>query len=137
MTIRPSTRGSRLMAPTLLVAALALSACGDDEDAQERYCEAGSSLSDSLAALTSTDLIAEGTSGLQDALDTVVADVGELRDAATGAVEDDVEALGDSLDALGDVLGDLGGDAGASEVTAALGDVQSSAQAVLDTLADC
>lgn len=122
---------------------IAMVGCGSDEDeasAQEQYCEAGSALRSSIEALTSVNLIADGTSGLQDALDAVRDDLGDLADAADSAVESEVDTLRDSVSALQTSVGDLSGDISAENASAlgtAVQSVGSSAQAVFATLSDC
>lgn len=117
-----------------------LAACGDDESAQDRYCAAGEELGSSLGALTDLDLIAEGTSGLESAVQQVQDDVSELRDAATDATSDDVDALNDAIGTLESASSDLGGDLtseNAAAVSTAIQGVASAAGAVFDTLGDC
>ena len=121
---------------------MALAGCGSDDEAsaQEQYCEAGASLRSSVEALTNIDLISEGTSGLEDALNAVTDDLSTLRDTADAAAEPEVEALTDSVDDLQSSVSDLGGEITADNATALAAAVQSvgsSAQAVYDTLSDC
>lgn len=117
-----------------------LASCGDDESAQDRYCEAGESLESSVRSLGQVDLVAEGTSGLNDVVDQVRDDVDELLDAASDAAADDVEALQQSLESLQGAITALGGDLtrdNASAVGDAIDDVVAAAQAVFGTLSDC
>lgn len=130
----------RVAAIAALVGVTTLAACGDDESAQDRYCEAGDDLESSIAALVGLDLLAEGTSGLEGAVDDVRADVEEMRESADDAVADDVAALDESIDDLNDALGAVGDDLSEANVdafVAAIGDVQAAFGAVGDTLADC
>ena len=50
-----------------------LAACSDDDgqSAQERYCEAGEALESSVTALVELDLVAEGTNGVESAVEEV------------------------------------------------------------------
>lgn len=123
-----------------LLALTMLTACGDDESAQDRYCDAGESLRSSIGELTDVDLLAGGTDALDEAIGQVSDDVDELRDAAGDAAEDDVAALDSAVDALRGSLSDLGGELtseNASAVGAAITDVVEAARAVFDTLGDC
>ena len=135
----PGSRvGTALLATALAV--VGLTACGDDESAQDDYCAAGESLQSSLAALADLDLIATGTDGLSDAIEQVRDDLSEVRSAANDAASDDVELLADSVADLDSALADLGGDItseNASAVRAAIQDVGAAARGVADTLADC
>lgn len=141
MTGRWSVRlGARIVLAAFL-GAVALASCGDDdESAQEKYCAAGESLESSLGALTDLDLIAEGTDGLNAAVDEVRSDLEELGDSADEAAADEVDALEDSVDELEDAISALGGELtrdNATAVGAAIQTVGTSAQAVFDTLSDC
>ena len=137
-------RARHLLAP-LLAAGLTVAfvaGCGSDDEksAQDRYCEAGASLEVSVDALADIDLLAEGTDGLESAVEAIERDVTELRDTATDAADDDVKALQQSIDGLGDALSGLGGaitTENVAAVGAAVGSVSDSVQAVYATLTDC
>ena len=137
-------RARHLVAPWLATGLTVafVAGCGSDDEksAQERYCEAGTSLEVSVDALADIDLLAEGTDGLESAVEAIERDVTELRDAATDAADDDVKALQQSIDGLGDALSGLGGaitTENVAAVGAAVGSVSDSAQAVYATLTDC
>ena len=94
----------------------------------------------SLEALTNVDLVAEGTSGLETAVQEVSDDLDTLQDTATDATEGDVEALNEAVDGLKASLSDVGDDVSeesTSQVTAAIDGVTSAASALYDTLTDC
>ncbi|MEO1061442.1 MAG: hypothetical protein AAFZ07_08485 [Actinomycetota bacterium] len=140
---RANRAGRRRTTTTLAVALMGLAAlggCGDDDSAQDRYCEAGESLRSSIGALADLDLIAGGTDGLDEVVSEIADDVGELRDAAGDATEDDVAALDSAVDGLRGSLSELGGEL-TRENVGAVGDAASSvadaAQAVFATLGDC
>lgn len=126
-----------------ILTVLLLVGCGDDGDegsAQDRYCDAGQSLEDSIRSLSDLDLVAEGTDGLESAIGAVRDDLTTLRDTATDATADDVESLSESVDELRNTLSDLGDEISAGNVSAlrdAIRSVGSAAQAVYDTLTDC
>jgi hypothetical protein len=142
-TKRPRLSSRR--SATILVAAglaVAMTACGSDDEpsAQEQYCEAGESLETSVDSLINLDLLAEGTDGLESAVDDVKGDVSELRDTATDASSDDVSALEQSVDDLGSAVSDLGGEitsVNVETVSIAAQNVGTAAQAVYGTLSDC
>jgi prophage DNA circulation protein len=119
-----------------------LAGCGSDDDAsaQDQYCEAGESLEASVSALGDLDLVAEGTSGLETALDAIDQDVNTLQDTASDASEDEVSAVKESVDDLESALSDLTGEITSDNVSALSTAVQSvaeSAQALYGTLPDC
>ncbi len=134
-------RGIRRLAVVACIGALALVACGSDEEsAQDQYCQAGADLKSSLASLIDLDLLASGTDGLNEAIEQVSDDVDALRDSASNATVDDVEALQASVNGLKDAISTLGGNLSSANVTAvsdAIGAVSASAQAVTSTLSDC
>lgn len=138
----PLSRRSRLAgtALALTLGAAALVACGDDESAQDRYCEAGESLNASVAALFDLDVVAEGTNGLRSALEDVENDLTELRESASDAASDEVDALNDAVDELNDALSAAGDSLTANNATGvvdAIGGVRSAFAAIGDTLTDC
>lgn len=134
---RPAVAAAALL---LAVGAAALVGCGDDESAQDRYCDAGQSLDESLSALFELDVIAEGTNGLRSALEDVGNDLTALRDSASDAAADEVDALNDAVEALGgavDAAGDSLSSDSAADVVDAIGEVRSAFAAIGSTLADC
>lgn len=129
-----------VVALVMVLGAAGLTACGDDESAQDEYCAAGEDLQSSLSALADLDVIASGTDGLREAVGEVSDDLAEVRSTASDAVADDVEVLDASIADLDDAIADLGGDLtseNASAVRAAIDGVRAAARGVLDTLADC
>lgn len=145
MCTRARIRGSRSTAlRTVAVAALLgvalLAGCGDDESAQDRYCEAGAALESSVAALFEVDVIAEGTDGVRAAVDAVQDDVEELAESARDATADDVDALDSAVGDLNDAIAAAGEqltEENATAVVDAIGAVQQAWNRVSDTLSDC
>ena len=138
----PLSRRSRLAgtALALTLGAAALAGCGDDESAQDRYCEAGESLNASVAALFDLDVVAEGTNGLRSALEDVENDLTELRESASDAASDEVDALNDAVGELNDALSAEGDSLTADNATGvvdAIGGIRSAFAAIGDTLTDC
>ena len=135
-------RSVRVGAAVMLVAAVVAAGCGsdDDESAQDRYCAAGESFESSLDELAGLDLVAEGTDGLNAAVDQVQSNLDDLRDSASDAAADEVGALDQAVDGLTDAISTLGGDLTSDNATAvgtAIDNVSAAAQSVLDTLSDC
>lgn len=141
MTIgNTSRRTMPLLAAITLMGLAPLAACGDDESAQDRYCEAGDQLRSDITALLDLDVLATGTDGLRESVDEVESSFDELRSNASDAAEDEVDALGDALDDVDDALADLGDDLSrenVSNITGALGAAAGAATGVFDTLTDC
>jgi hypothetical protein len=138
--------GRWLLVPIALLAMMGsvLSGCGsddgDDQSAQEKYCEAGESLRASVESLLSLDVVATGTDGLEDALNQVVEDAETMKDNATEAAADEVDALEQAVESASTALEELGGEitaANASAVLASLDAISSSASALYATLDDC
>ena len=140
-----SPRRGQRVAVVGCVAALAvagLAACSDDDEpsAQEQYCAAGESLRSSLDSLFNTDVLAEGTNGVGSAVDQVVDDVNQLKETASGAAAEEVDALESSVDDLEDSLSAVSGELTAENATAvidAISAVVEAATAVYDTLSEC
>lgn len=148
MEIHPPRRLPPRRAGTMLIAiglgAAVLVGCGDDDgdeaSPQDDYCAAAEELQTSVGSLTDLDVVAEGTNGLESAVNDVRDDVTELRDSAGEAAGDELDALGQSIDDLQSSLSDLGGDITAENAGAVVTAVQAvgtAAQAVQDTLTDC
>ena len=132
--------GLRSAALVTVLGAAALTACGSDENAQDAYCDAGDAVRSSLASLTDLDLVAEGTDGLNSAVDEVRDDLNELSDTATDAAADEVSALDDSVAALEDAISDLSGGVSTDDAAAlgtAIQSIGTAAQDVYETLSDC
>jgi hypothetical protein len=134
-------QGMRRLAVVACLGALVLGACGSDEEsAQDQYCQAGADLRSSLASLVDLDLLASGTDGLNEAIEQVSDDVAALRESASDATADDVEALEASVAELEESISALGGELSSDNLTAvgdAIGEVSAAAQAVISTLSDC
>jgi HAMP domain-containing protein len=133
-------RGRLSVATVALLSLGGLAACGDDESAQDRYCAAGDEFRASLDALLDLELLSGGVPAVSEALDTVRADLTELRETATEAAADEVEALEQAINGIGDSLSDAGTELSIEKVEAvgtAFSDAASAAQEVYATLADC
>ena len=135
--------GLRSAALVTVLGAAVLTACGSDdnaEDAQDAYCDAGDAVRSSLASLTDLNLVAEGTDGLNSAVDEVRDDLNELRDTATDAAADEVSALDDSVEALKEAISGLSGGVSTDDAAAlgtAIQSIGTAAQDVYGTLSDC
>ncbi len=121
---RELTRRSRIRFAFAMLCAGSLlatgsSSCGDDdgESAQDRYCQAGAELESSVAALVELDLIAEGTNGLESAIQAVDDDLTVLDETANEASADDVDALEQAFTDLESALAGLEGGITAQNVS--------------------
>lgn len=94
----------------------------------------------SITALADLDLIAEGTNGLESAIEAVRSDVNTLVDTATDAAADESDALEQAIGELESAIEGLAGSITADNVSSlvtAIQNVGSAAQAVYGTLSDC
>ncbi len=131
---------NRFLVSGLVAGVLFLTACGDDESAQERYCNAGQDLEESVVALTNVDLVAEGTNGLESALNQIIDDVETLSDTATEASADEVDALESAVSGFEDAVESVGSELTAENVDGvltALGSVVTAVDGLATTLQDC
>jgi hypothetical protein len=149
---------SRVLFVGIAVLGLLAAGCSDADDdgasSQESYCEAGQSLESSVNALSGLigvdegeeavgqimDAVVESSDDLDAAVDAIEADVSALREAASEAAADDVDALDQAMDDLANVLSDLGSDLDLDKALAVQESAQgarAAAQAVYDTLTDC
>jgi hypothetical protein len=130
-----------------------LGACGDDDDssssadsadettttgtdagpADEQLCEDREAVRDSIESLTDVDVIAEGTSGIEEALADVEASLDALGDSASDELQPEVDELRSALDELETALEDAGSD-GVSEVASAAQDVVTAGETLLQRL---
>jgi hypothetical protein len=89
-------------------------------EGKEEVCAARDELEASVAGLIDADLLTGGTEGIQDAVDQVVGDLGDLKDAAGDDYGPQVEALEADLEELQDAVAGLG-DGGVGEGLTAVG----------------
>jgi hypothetical protein len=128
-----------LYAVTAGMAVLTLAACGDDESASVKVCDARSSLRDSVESVTSD--IGEGNFGeAQDELsdvredyDELVSSLGDLGEEQRSALQPEVDSLRSAVEALpqAESLEDLG-----SGIETVLADVQGLYDSITQSL-DC
>jgi hypothetical protein len=132
------------LAMLCLVIALALvvAACDDDNDddattsAEEAFCADAESLEASIDNLVNLDVVAEGTNGVETALDAVKEDFDSLKESGQEVASDELDALDTALNDLDESLQAAGDDLSAENATAVVGDVSSAAtaaQGVRDT----
>ncbi len=136
----------RRLAVALLAITLVAAACGDDnEEAEPSTCSALQGLSSSVQSLLSLDVISEGTSGLESALDDVEKSFEQVKadsgDQFGSEANDLQTAIDDGLDTLtslpdSDSIGDAAG-----SVSEAFDNVQTAWDALLTKaqgeLTDC
>jgi hypothetical protein len=114
-----------------IVLALAVIGCssdsdGDDDDAST--CASLQQLSASVRALSTLDLSAEGTNGLQSRLETIEDDWSDARQAAADQFGGELDELEQAVDTLGATLDSLG--SGDQTLGALADQVRSDVQAV-------
>ena len=136
----------RRFAAVLLALTLVAVACSDDSDeAAPSTCTALQDLSGSVQSLLSLDVISEGTSGLESALDDVEKNLDQLKSDAGdqfGSEVDDLEtAVNDGLDTLTSLGDSESISDGADSVSTAFDNVNSAWDALQTTaeseLSDC
>jgi ABC-type phosphate transport system substrate-binding protein len=141
MTVRYSGR-----ALLVAVALALLGACGGDNSssappgttttvpapgsstavtASAALCSARDALKSSIQSLTSVDVVKNGTSSLQSALEKVKTDLQAVKAAASAELQPQVKALEDSLQQLGTALTNTGASGVAGVVSAATAVAQS------------
>jgi len=125
---------------TLALGVIVPTACGDDESAQDRYCEAGKSLNASVSALVEVDVVAEGTNGVSAALEDVNNDLSELGESASDAASDEVDTLKAAVGELEDALSAAGDSLTADNAVSvinAIDGIRLAFSGVGETLTDC
>ena len=137
-------RERRALTLVAALASLALVAAGcgsdDEESAQDRFCAAGDELRTSVESLLNIDPVAEGTNGVEAAIESVEGSVNEVADAAPEAAEAESDALETAVDDLQSSLSTLGGEITTENVASvadAVSAVATSAQALYERLTDC
>lgn len=96
-------------------------------------CADREALRSSVADLTDVDLVAEGTNGVEPAVEAVKEDLAALRSSAESELEPEVQAVEDAVDELETAVADLGS-GGAAEAATAVSDLAEAASTLLDEL---
>ncbi len=138
--------GRAVVACVALTAVVASCGGDDDDDSSSAatttttasVCADREALQTSVDSLQNVDLVAEGTNGVNAAIDDVQEDLTALQTSASAELQPEVEAVQDDVDELKTAAENLdsGGAAGAADAAAAVADVASSASTLLDSLAD-
>lgn len=102
--------------------------CSSSRSSSQKLCDDVASLQSSVQALQDVDIVRNGVSSLQSALDQVKSNASKVVDSAQAEFKPQVDAFESSLTALGDALDDV-----VANGTAA---VQQAAQNVQTTGAD-
>jgi hypothetical protein len=138
----------------LLIAVLAFAAaCGDDDDdddngngngatatqgGQEAVCDAGQDVQDAATTLTDLDVVSEGTDTLKAATTDLKTEIQSFKSVAGTTVQDEAQALEDSVDEAEQTFDDIDSDETLNEkiddVQAALTAVVTDAAAFADAL---
>jgi ABC-type glycerol-3-phosphate transport system substrate-binding protein len=143
-------RAATWITAVMLTVGIVISACGGDDSSSsspaseattmtaspdEQLCEDREALEDSIEALAGVDVVAEGTSGVEEAVTDVQASVRALSSSAAEDFQPEVDATRTALEELETALGDTGS-AGVTGVVSAIEDVVSSGDALLQSLQD-
>lgn len=134
----------------MLTVGIVISACGGEDSSSsspaseaatttgspdEQLCEDREALEDSIETLAGVDVVAEGTSGVEEAVSDVQDSVGALSSSAAENFQPEVDATRGALEELEIALGDTES-AGVTGVVSAIEDVVSSGDALLQSLQD-
>ena len=137
---------SKLVVLAVLALSVGATACSDDDDdaaattttvdADAALCTDRAALGDAVGQLRDVNLVAEGTSGLREALSGVEEQLQQLAESAGDRFQPEVEAL---RDAIGELREAVTTSAGMAAIGTALGGVASSGSALLQSLesVDC
>jgi hypothetical protein len=143
-------RATTWITAVMLTVGVVISACGGDDSSSsspaseattmtaapdEQLCEDREALEDSIDALTDVDVIAEGTSGVEEAVTNVQDSVQALSSSAAEDFQPEVDATRAALEELETALGDTES-AGVTGVVSAIEDVVSTGDALLQSLQD-
>jgi hypothetical protein len=112
------------------IAAAVLAGCGGSS--KPSYCSAVTELENSIKALPTTDVIKNGTSGLQSALTKVENNAKSVVDAAKSDFPNETNAVKSSVDSLSSSIKQLG----SSATPAAIAQVGVQASAVVTAVKD-
>jgi hypothetical protein len=133
----------RAVALVLAAAVVVLATgCGDDEPTEEEataeLCAAKADLSARVQGATDVELADLSVDSLEEAVDSVGDEIGELGDAAEQVIADRWKEVEDALDGLRSAIGDLDSDEPLQEsvagVTAAAGDLRTAVDAAFSEL---
>jgi len=144
MTIQPTaSRATRLLV-TCLTIGLMVAACGSDDESStttttaapvDDVCADSEALSASLADLQDVDVTADGTNGLEDALGAVQDDLEALGESAGNELQPQVDDVRGSLQELETAITNFGSE-GPTQVLDAIAAVASSSSTLITSLDD-
>ena len=135
----------------LVVACMAIAmlgaACGDDDDDASSATEASSTtaapsddvcadreaLESSMDPLQDVDVAAEGTNGVEAALEDVTDDLAAVRSSAGAELQPEVQSVQDDIDQLETAAGNIDSD-GAAQAASAVSDLADSVATLLASL---
>jgi hypothetical protein len=124
----------------LLLVALGLAACSDDDDGGDSVsvCDQQGNVQAAVEDLANVNVLADGTTALQDGIDNVRSELQGLRDAVEEDIQDEVDAFTTAVTTAQDTFASLGDGSSINdqidEVQAALTAVVESADALRDAL---
>jgi hypothetical protein len=133
----------RVVVVCVALTAVVASCGGDDDDDSSSaattttasVCADREALQTSVDSLQDVDLVAEGTNGVNAAIDGVQEDLTALQTSAGAELQPEVQAVQDDIDELKTAAENLDS-GGAADAAAAVSGVVSSAGTLLDSLAD-
>jgi hypothetical protein len=124
----------RSLAATALLAMAVVSGCGgddDDDSASPSICSEADDLKSSLDDLKNVDIVENGVSSLDAALDEVKSDATALSESAKSEFGPEVQSLEDALSSLGSAITSVGSN-GLQPVSDAVSAVEDSATKLVD-----
>jgi hypothetical protein len=132
----------RLVIACVVLSAVAASCGGDDDESSSAattttasVCADREALQTSVSSLQDVDLVAEGTNGVNAAIDDLQEDLSSLQNSAGAELQPEVQAVQDDIDELKTAVEDFDS-GGAAAAAAATSDLASSARTLFDSLAD-
>lgn len=128
----------------MVVALFVAAACSDDDSndddgaAASTVCGERANLQQSISDLSDLGVVAEGTNGLNAAVDDVKSDAESLAAVVSGDVADEAEALTDAIDLADETFSTLDDESlltATAEVALAIGNVAIAADELITALA--
>jgi hypothetical protein len=138
-----------VLAVGVVVLALFVASCGGDDDsssstssttvatpatASKELCNQRDELESSVKDLRNVDIVKNGTSALQNQLDTVKDNLDKFKSTAKGEFKSEIDNFQSSLDDLRSAVGNAAGGGGMSQVVSALASAATSGQTLLTSL---
>ena len=120
--------------PTTTVAPTTTTTAGPQTSASAALCSARDALQKSVQDLTNVDVVKNGTSSLQTALDNVKTNLEAVKSAASSDLQPQVKALQDSLSQLQTAVSNVGSGGGLAAIVTAAQDVARNGSTLFSSL---